>query len=240
MAKSVRFAKSNMFFLADKTCSIISQTAWFSRVWNIPHPGLHLASLAMLWWRSLVVGDFIYAARLGIFLFIANIGNCLYSQNSQRCLLPWVYAEFARMLPDTNVVKNSHVCRESLPVLPRRKRSCPLRVFRAIADVANYCVVGIFHGGIIFTFFIMEWYPGEINLSIFLTRICVRVVLQTPVFMRHITATIPILWRKLPKLLGSTLILGFILLLCVPGLAQGTPLVLAILVRIPQTKLMFS
>ena len=55
------------------------------------------------------------------------------------------------------------------------------------------CVVGIFHGGVIFTFFIVEWDPGEINLSLFLTRIRVRVVLQTPVFMRHFTATIPIL-----------------------------------------------
>ena len=93
-----------------------------------------------------------------------------------KMLLPWVYAEFARMLP-TQMLSKIVVCRESLPVLPRRKRICPLRVFRAIADVANYCVVGIFHGGVIFTFFIVEWDPGEINLSIFLTRIRVRVVL---------------------------------------------------------------
>ena len=138
------------------------------------------------------MGDFIYAARLGYSCLLPTLA-IVYIPKIHKDVTTLSLRRICQNVARHNVVKNSHVCRESLPVLPRRKRSCPLRVFRAIADVANYCVVGIFHGGVIFTFFIVEWDPGEINLSIFLTRIRVRVVLQTPVFMRHITATIPIL-----------------------------------------------
>ena len=44
MAKSAWLAESNMFICADKNWCIISKTCRFSRVWKIPHAGLHRAS----------------------------------------------------------------------------------------------------------------------------------------------------------------------------------------------------
>ena len=58
----------------------------------------------------------------------------------------------------------------------------------------GYHVAGIFRGGVIFAFFAVEWDLRKIHPRKFMTRIHVRVVLQTVLSMKHVTAIVPTLF----------------------------------------------
>ena len=74
----------------------------------------------------------------------------------------------------------------------------------SVRDVQNdiYCIVGIFRGDVILAFFVVEWDPRKIHPRKFMTRIHVRVVLQTVLSMKHVTATIAIPRKQLPNSKG--------------------------------------
>ena len=71
--------------------------------------------------------------------------------------------------------------------------------------MVKYRIAGIFRVGVIFAFFAVEWGLRKINPQKFVTRIPVRVVLQTVVSMKHVTATIAIPRRQLPNSKGPLL-----------------------------------
>ena len=66
----------------------------------------------------------------------------------------------------------------------------------------RYHIADIFRGGVIFVFFVVEWDPRKIHPQKFMTHIHVRVVLQTVLSMKQVTATIAIPRKQLPNSKG--------------------------------------